>query len=195
MQVLYFANFCDMENFAKLSTTNVSANLLGEANIRYSGVHTLQSQTLGWVATSVHVLLFFLLFLPFLFFLPVARNEVKKVTFWCWSWPPEIREWNLFLYRQRVPLRLHDAECYMTDCTVNLTKTTQVAATLVYRLPKLQCRLVLKLSFGLVIAQNLAWLHEIAKINIRKIVTIAKSQNIVLANNSIRYLLHRRTIA
>ena len=63
-------------------------------------------------------------------------------------------------------------------CTVSLTKTTEVAATLVWRLPKLQRRLILKL--GLVISQK----HEIAKINTRKIVTIAKSQNFVLANNS-----------
>ena len=34
------------------------------------------------------------------------------------------------------------------------------------------------------ISQNLAGLHEIANINTRKIVTIAKSQKIVLANNS-----------
>ena len=80
-------------------------------------------------------------------------------------------------YRQRVPLRLHDAACY-TDRKFNENYTSCRKFSL--EIVKLQRRLILKL----------ARLHEIAKINTRKIVTIAKSQNFVLANNSNNKVMH-----
>ena len=74
--------------------------------------------------------------------------------------------------------RLHDAACFFR---VNLSKN-YIAAIVVWILPNLQRQWILKLSF--VNLQNWARRHEIAKINTHKNVTIPKSQNFVLANNS-----------
>ena len=147
-------------------------------NISRIPVHALQSQTLGWVATSVHALLFFLSFLPFL----SSRRTAMSSRMWhlmtvMAAWDPRVK---LVLTGNGCRWAWGYTMRHVT-CTANFTKTTQVAATLVKRLPKLQRRLILKSSFGLVISQNLAWLHEIAKMNTRKIVTIAISQNFVLA--------------
>ena len=129
LRVLYFANFCDLEKFAKLSTRkNFYQHIRGDQHIRYSVVHALQSQTLGWVATSVHALLFFLSFLPFLFFLPVARY---------WAQESDVNMIDHGHLRCTSELVLTD-NGYRWGCTmwhvtstVSLTKTTQVAATLV----------------------------------------------------------------
>ena len=73
--------------------------------------------------------------------------------------------------------RLHDGACYFR---VKLSEN-YIAAILVQRLPNLR-QWILKLNF--VSSQNWARRNEIAKINTRKIVTIPKSQNFVLTNNS-----------
>ena len=120
--------FAIWKNSQNLVPAKMSTIIPGVTNIL--GI-ALQSLTLGWAATSVHALLFFLSFLPVFFFFffssrcTVTGNALKKVTF---DYDHgRLRSNETCSYRQRLPLRLHDH----VTCTVNLTKTTQVAATLV----------------------------------------------------------------
>ena len=72
LRVLYFANFCDLEKIAKLSTRKNFYQ-----HIRHPGVYTITNCVMIFHFGSCMIFLF-CSFLPFLFFLPVPSRSRKS---------------------------------------------------------------------------------------------------------------------
>ena len=145
-----------------------------DQHIRYPGVHALQftNSWIGYHFSTSFTILFTVSAFSFLSSCCTVMSQESDV--WWQSWPPEIHGWNLFF----LPW---GCRCGMLHSKFNKNYTSCSKFSL--EIAKITTPVDLKLSFGLVISQILARLHEIAKINTRKIVTIAKTQNFVLANN------------
>ena len=75
LRVLYFANFCDLEKIAKLSTRkNFYQHIIRHPG---TGVYTITNCVMIFHFGSCMILLF-CSFLPFLFFLPVPSRSRKS---------------------------------------------------------------------------------------------------------------------
>ena len=112
-----------------------------------------------------------------------CHHELEKVTFdYIWSW--EFHEWNMKLCYQISCSGA--APCGMFDVVKSTWRLWCLDIAAAEQPQSGHCQWISKLSFYFRFAtsQNLARLHEIAKISTRKIIAIPKSQNFVLANNS-----------
>ena len=153
---------------------------MGDQHIRYPGVHALQF-TNCWIGCHISTC-FTIHFLvsAFSFLSSCCTVMSQESDVWWRSWPPEIYEWNFFL---PITGAAEAARRGVLHCKFNENYTSCSKFSL--EIAKITTLVDFKVEFRFGdFAKKLAQLHEIAKINTRKIVTIAKSQNFVLANNS-----------
>ena len=118
---------------------------------------------------------------------PCMPSRARESDVWLYRWSWEFHEWNIKLCSYQI--RCSDAApCGMFDVK-NLHEdydvfTLQLLSNLSPDTASVVCWAFFELLLSVCKSQNLARLHEIAKISTRKIIAIPKSQNFVLANNS-----------
>ena len=175
--------FCEFLRFGKNRKIKYPQKFLPT----YQAPWCIQSQTAWWFFILDHAWSFS--FVRFCLFFSSFRchHDLEKVTFLMISMIVRVSRVNFELCSQIYLTTGVRYRCTMWNAATRGQRCIYIATAFVLTQPHLLKPTDFKVelfTFGCAKSQNLARLHEIAKISTRKIIPLPKSQNFVLANNS-----------